>query len=116
MNKTKVAREVYNSFKEHMQEIKIFRSGLNEYKEKVDDLYVSTIEGYYSLGKNLISINYSDAGAINKNYNEMLSVIITEDSKKVKKDDYFCLDNVKYRIINIQNVLGIYLDFTLERV
>lgn len=116
MNKTKLAREIYNSFKEHMQEIKIFRSGLNEYKEKVNDLDVSTIEGYYSLGKNLIGINYTDAGAINKNYNEMLSVMITEDSKKVKKDDYFYLDNIKYRIINIQNVAGVYMDFTLERV
>ncbi|ARC85645.1 hypothetical protein U732_1120 [Clostridium argentinense CDC 2741] len=99
-----------------MQEIEIFRNGLNEYNEKINDLYVSTIEGYYSLGKNLISINYTDAGAINKNYNEMLSVMITEDSKKVKKDDYFSLDDIKYRIINIQNVEGVYMDLTLERV
>lgn len=116
LNKIKLRREVYNAFKPYMKDVIIKRDGLNDYKERSKDLYVCTIEGYYSLGKNLIVVNYVDAGAVNKNYNEMLSVMITEDSKKVKKDDYFCLDNIKYRIINIQNVSDIYLDFTLERV
>lgn len=116
MNKVKIRREVYNAFKTYMQDIKIFRTGLNVYREKEDDLYVADVEGYYSLGKNLIVVNYTDAGATNKNYNEMLAVMITKESKKIKQDDYFTINNIKYRIINIQNVLDIYLDLTLERM
>ena len=116
MNKIKTKREIYNAFKPYMQNIRIFRTGTNDYGEKEEDLYVTEIEGYYSLGKNLIAINYTDAGAINKNYNEMLSVMINDNSLKIKQDDYFYLNDIKFRIVNIQNVMDIYLDLTLERV
>ena len=116
MNKVKTKREVYNSFKPYMKNIAIFRNDVNEYGEKDKDIYVTEIEGYYSLAKNLIVVNYTHSGAINKNYNEMISVMISDDSFKIKQDDYFNINNTNYRIINIQNVMDIYLDFTLERV
>ncbi|MGY0372478.1 hypothetical protein [Clostridium sp. JNZ J1-5] len=116
MNKSKIRREVYNAFKPYMQDIRIFRTGVNDYREKEDDLYVADVEGYYSLGKNLIVVNYTDAGATNKNYNEMLSVMLDSNSLKIRKDDCLTINNIKYRIINIQNVLDIYLDLTLERM
>jgi len=116
MNKIKTKREIYNAFKPYMQNVRIFRTGINDYGEKEDDLFVTEIEGYYSLGKNLIAINYTDGGAINSNYNEMLSVMVDKESKKIQKDDYFNLNDVKFRIVHIQNVMDIYLDLTLERV
>lgn len=116
MNKIKAKREVYNAFKPYMQKMKIFRIGTNDYGEKQEDLYVCTIEGYYRLAESTLVVNYRDSGAINKNYNEKLSVMVTEDSLKIKQNDYFILNDTKYRIINIQNILDVYLDFTLERV
>lgn len=115
MNNSKIKREIYKSFKPFMKPIRVYRNGLNAYKEKTQNLFVGNIQGFYSRGKNLIVKLYKTTSDTNINYNEILSCMINEESLKINIDDYFILNNIKYQIIDIQNNNNFYLDLTLNR-
>ncbi|MCD3254382.1 hypothetical protein [Clostridium botulinum] len=116
MNLVKAKREVLKTWRLNgTNNIIIKRKCINEYHEVTTPMQIEIFEGYYSKGKNLISINYTENASTNKNYNEIFSIIINENSKKIKRLDFFILNNVQYNIVDIENVSNIYFDLTLER-
>ena len=118
INRAKVSKKVYKQLERKglLKEIKILRTGVNAYKEKKEDLYVCTIKGYYYKNNLKLTLAFGEAATINHGNEDKLLVVVNDESKKIKKDDYFILDNVKYKIIELGNVEDIIFDMSLERM
>lgn len=118
INRAKISEKLYKQLdkKGLLREIKVFRIGQNAYGEKIEELYVATIKAYYYRENKKIVINTNISGTVNNNYCDKLLVTYNEESDKLKQDDYFILDNVKYKIADTGNVENIILDMYLERM
>lgn len=118
INREKIASRLYRQLERKglLKEIKILRTGLNAFKEKQEDLYVCTVKAYYYKKENKIVIKTDIAATINSQYNDRLLVIFNEESQKIKKDDYFILNNTKFKIIEPNNVEDIVFDMYLDRM
>lgn len=118
LNRAKISEKIYKQLdkKDLLQEIKILRSGTNAYKGKVNDLYVCTIKGFSHKEANSVESKTVQAATINELYSDMFIVIVNEESKKIKQDDFFTLDNVKYKIIDTNSIQDIIFDMYLKRV
>ncbi|MBV1816858.1 hypothetical protein ACIR03_02720 [Clostridium cochlearium] len=117
INRGKISKQIYKQLEKKglLKEIKVLRNGKNAYGEKLEDLYVTTIKGYYYRKENKINISSDTGATINTNYYDKLLVAYNEESKKIKQDDYFTLDGTKYKIIDTGNVEDIIFDMILER-
>lgn len=118
INRAKISLKIYKQLERKglLKEVKILRSGENAYGEKLEDLYVTTIMVYYYRKENKINISSDTGAAVNANYSDKLLVTFNEESKKIKQDDYFVLNNIKFRIVDPNNVENIVLDMYLDRV
>ncbi|CDI49177.1 hypothetical protein [Clostridium tetani] len=117
-NRGKISRQIYKQLEKKglLKEIKILRNGKNAYGEKLEDLYVATIKGYYYRKENKINISSDTGATINTNYYDKLLVTYNEESKKIKQDDYLTLDGIKYKVIDTGNVENIVFDMYLNRM
>lgn len=118
INRAKISERIYKQLERKglLKEIKILRNGKNVYGEKLEDLYVTTVKAYYYKEKSKINIGADTGATININYYDKLLVAYSEESKKIKQDDYFALDNIKYKIIDTGNVENIVFDMHLNRM
>ncbi|MBU3205131.1 hypothetical protein [Clostridium algidicarnis] len=118
INRTKISKKVYKQLERKglLREIKILRIGKNAYGEKLEDLYVTTIKAYYYKEKSKINISPDTGATVNINYYDKLLTAYDEENKKIKQDDYFTLDEVKYKIIDTGNVENIVFDMRLDRM
>ena len=118
MNRKKIALRLYKQLEKKglLKEIKILRTGLNAFKEKQEDLYVCTIKGYYYKKENKIVLRTDTAATVNTQYNDKLLVVFNEESQKIRKDDYFILNNTKFKIVEPNNVENIVFDMYLDRM
>ncbi|WP_096635821.1 hypothetical protein [Clostridium cochlearium] len=118
INRGKISKQIYKQLEKKglLKEVKILRNGKNAYGEKLEDLYVTTIKGYYYRKENKINISSDTGATINTNYYDKLLVAYNEESKKIKQDDYFTLDGTKYKIIDTGNVEDIVFDMYLNRM
>lgn len=118
INRAKISAKIYKQLERKglLKEIKILRSGLNAFKEKQEDLYVCTIKGYYYRKENKVNIKSEEGATVNTNYYDKLLVIYNESSIKIKQDDYFTLDGVKYKIVDTGNIENIVFDMFLDRM
>ncbi|BFN04369.1 hypothetical protein [Clostridium tetani] len=118
INRGKISRRIYKQLEKKglLKEIKILRNGKNAYGEKLEDLYVTTIKGYYYREKSKINISADTGAAINTDYREKLLVTYNEESKKIKQDDYLTLDGIKYKVIDTGNVENIVFNMYLDRM
>ncbi|MBU3208525.1 hypothetical protein KPL28_02610 [Clostridium algidicarnis] len=118
INRAKISKKVYKQLEKKglLREVKILRIGKNAYDEKLEDLYVTTIKTYYYREKSKINISSDSGATVNINYYDKLLVAYNEESKKIKQDDYFTLDEVKYKIIDTGNVENIVFDMRLDRM
>lgn len=118
IDRAKISEKLYKQLdkKGLLREIKVFRIGQNAYGEKIEELYVATIKAYYYRENKKIVINANISGTVNNNYCDKLLVNYNKESDKLKRDDYFILDDVKYKIADTGNVENIILDMYLERM
>lgn len=118
INRAKISEKIYNQLEKKglLKEVIILRIGTNAYKEKKEDLYVCTIKGYYYKNNLKLTLSFGDAATVNHGNEDKLLVTFNDESKKIKKDDYFTFDNVKYKIIELGNVEDIIFDMSLERM
>ena len=118
INRGKISKQIYKQLEKKglLKEIKILRIGKNAYGEKLEDLYVTTIKAYYYKEKSKINISPDTGATVNTNHYDKLLVTYNEESKKIKKDDYFVLENIKFRIIDTGNVENIVFDMYLNRM
>lgn len=118
INRAKISAKLYNQLdkKGLLKSINVLRNGKNAFKEKVNDLYVCTIKGYYHKNNLKLTLSFGEAATVNHGNEDKLLVVVNDESKKIQKDDYFILDNVKYKIIELGNVEDIIFDMSLERM
>ena len=96
--------------------VDIYRDAKNEFEEPNGKDLVCSVKGFYHEGNTQISAITTDKGQVKRNKQMFLMVIYDEDTIKIKENDYFLLDNVKYVIRDKgnQNRLNIYFDMLLE--
>ena len=96
--------------------VDIYRDVKNEFEEPNGKDLVCSVKGFYHEGNTQISAITTDKGQVKRNKQMFLMVIYDEDTVKIKENDYFLLDNVKYVIKDKgnQNRLNIYFDMLLE--
>lgn len=97
--------------------VDIYRNSRNEFGEPVGEELICSVKGFYHEGNNMISAITKDKGEIKRNKQIFLMVIYDDETIKIKENDYFLLDNIKYKIKDLgnQNRLNIYFDMLLER-
>lgn len=118
INRAKIRLKIYKQLerKDLLKEIKILRIEKNAYGEKVNDLYVCTINGYYHREEARVEQKSVESATINELYNDKFLVVFNEESIKIQKDDYFKLDNITYKIIDAGNIENIVFDMYLSRM
>lgn len=118
INRKKIGEKIYDKLnkKDLLRNIKIFRMNKNAFEECMEDLYVCTVKGYNYKKNNKIDIKYRESGAVNNNYNDMILVICDCESEKIKKDDYFYLDSIKYTVVDKGNTENIIYNMFLNRM
>jgi len=118
INTTKIGEKIYKKLEKKglLKSINILRNGENAFKEKSSDLYVCTIKSYYYKSNLKLTLKNGDAATVNRGHEDKLLVTFNDESKKIKQDDYFILNDIKYKIIDLGNVEDIIFDMSLERV
>lgn len=106
-------KKVIDKFPTHVD---IYRNCRNEFGEPVGEELICSVKGFYHEGNNMISAITKDKGEIKRNKQRFLMVIYDDETIKIKENNYFLLDNKKYRIKDLenQNRLNIYFDMLLE--
>ena len=114
----RISERIYRqlSKKGLLKEIKILRNGKNAFGEKQEDLYVCTVEGYYYRKDSKIIYRLDDAASVNEQYTDKLLVNVNDESLKIKRDDYFYLNDTKFLIVDTNNIEDIIFDMYLRRL
>lgn len=118
IKRAKISQKIYKQLEKKglLKNINILRGRKNVFSEKASDLYVCTIKAYYYKNNLKLTLENDDAATVNRGNEDKLLVTFNDESKKIKQDDYFTLDNVKYKIIELGNVEDIIFDMSLERM
>ncbi|NFR85395.1 MULTISPECIES: hypothetical protein [unclassified Clostridium] len=118
INRAKVSVKIYKQLEKKglLKSINVLRTDVNAFNEKVNDLYVCTIKAYYYRNNIKTILQSSEAASLNTGYEDKLLVTNNDENIKIQKDDYFTLDSVKYKIIELGNVQNIVFDMSLERM
>ena len=97
--------------------VDIYRNPKNEFGEPGGKDLICSVKGFYHEGNAQISVITTDKGQVKRSKQIFLMVIYDEDTMKIKENDYFFLEDVKYIIKDLgnQNRLNIYFDMLLER-
>lgn len=96
--------------------IDIYRDIKNEFGEPGGKDLICSTKGFYHEGNAQITTITTDKGQVKRSKQKFLMVIYDENTIKIKENDYFLLDGIKYTIKDLgnQNRLNIYLDMLLE--
>ncbi|EES51015.1 hypothetical protein NE172_02075 [Clostridium botulinum] len=118
INRAKVSVKIYKQLEKKglLKSVNILRNDVNVFNERVTDLYVCTIKAYYYKNSLKLTLQSGEASSLTSGYLDKLLVTNNDESKKIKQDDYFTLDGVKYKIIELGNVQDIVFDMSLERM
>ena len=97
--------------------IDIYRDVKNEFGEPVGKDLICTVKGFYHEGNTQISAITTDKGQVKRSKQIFLMVVYDDTTIKIKENDYFSLDDVRYIIRDLgnQNRLNIYFDMLIER-
>jgi hypothetical protein len=108
-------QKVINKFPTYVD---VYRDTKNEFNEPTGEkeLICENLKGFYHEGNNMISAITTDKGEVKRNKQKLLMVIYDEETIRLKENDYFELDGVKYSIADLgnQNRLNIYFDMLLK--
>lgn len=96
--------------------VDIYRNARNEFGEPTGEELICSVKGFYHEGNNMISAITKDKGEIKRNKQQFLMVVYDDETIKIKENDYFLLDNIKYKVKDLgnKNRLNIYFDMLLE--
>lgn len=112
----KVKPKVQKVIDKFPTQVTILRQNLNEFNEPIGEEVVISVKGFYHESNNQMGNRVSDKGKVKVDKQKFLMVVYDENTVKIKENDYFVLDNSKFRIIDLgnQNRLNIYFDMLLE--
>jgi hypothetical protein len=97
--------------------VDIYRDVKNEFGEPGGKDLICSVKGFYHEGNTQISAITTDKGQVKRSKQIFLMVVYDDTTAKIKENDYFFLEDVKYIIKDLgnQNRLNIYLDMLVER-
>ena len=97
--------------------VDIYRDIKNEFGEPVGKDLICSVKGFYHEGNTQISAITTDKGQVKRSKQIFLMVAHDDTTAKIKENDYFMLEDIKYIIKDLgnQNRLNIYLDMLVER-
>ena len=97
--------------------VDIYRDVKNEFGEPVGKDLICSVKGFYHEGNTQISAITTDKGQVKRSKQIFLMVVYDDTTIKIKENDYFSLDDVRYIIRDLgnQNRLNIYFDMLVER-
>ncbi|KEI12790.1 hypothetical protein FDJ70_07595 [Clostridium botulinum] len=118
INRKKISLKIYKQLEKKglLKEIQIFRIGKNAFGETEEKLFVCNVKAFYYRKDTKINYLINTSGTINKQYNDKLLVGFSEESQKIRKDDFFVLQNDTFKIIDTGNIEDIVFDMYLERI
>jgi hypothetical protein len=118
IDKAKISEKLYKQLdkKGLLKEIIIFRLKKSVYKEKASELYVCTLKGYYHKSNLKLNITSEESATTNRGYSDKFLAICDTESNKILEDDYFKLNGVSYKIIELGNIEDIIFDMSLSRM
>ena len=96
--------------------VDIYRNSKNEFGEPTGEQLICTVKGFYHEGTSQISAIATDKGQVKRTKQVFLMVLYDETTINIRENDYFTLDNIKYKITDLGNTnkLNIYFDMQLE--
>ena len=97
--------------------VDIYRDIKNEYGEHGGKDLICSVKGFYHEGNTQISAITTDKGQVKRSKQIFLMVMHDDTTVKIKENDYFLLDDIRYIIRDLgnQNRLNIYFDMLIER-
>lgn len=118
INRSKISIKIYKQLERKglLKEIKILRTDKNAFGETQGNLFVCKIKAFYYRKDTKINYGINNAGTVNQRYNDKLLVVFSEESQKIRKDDFFILNNIKFKVVDTGNVEDIVFDMYLERI
>lgn len=118
INRSKISLKIYKQLEKKglLKEIKVLRINKNAFGETGENLFVCKVKAFYYKKDTKINYGINNAGTVNQHYNDKLLVVFSEESKKIRKDDFFILNDIKFKIIDTGNVEDIVFDMYLERM
>lgn len=102
-NLTKHFNRYYNKYEVYTRE-------LNEFKELSDEILVREINGIYYSKNSGISTKTDKAGITKTKKKHFIQTL---DIKKVKKGMYIYIEDIKYKIIDIEDEANLSLSYIL---
>lgn len=96
--------------------VDIYRDIKNEFGEPGGKDLICSVKGFYHEGNTQISAITTDKGEVKRDKQKFLMVLYDEATINIKENDYFILDNIRYKIKDLgnQNKLNIYFDMLIE--
>lgn len=116
INKERIKIQVVKAISQDPSVVEIKRQGINDFGEPQGESEVTIVTGFFYKGSQSLNINISTAASITTGRNEKFLVVYDTEGQKIKENDFFTLNDIKYKIIDLGNLFDIYLDMTLERV
>lgn len=97
--------------------VDVYRHKLGDRNEPTGEELVVQLTGLYHKAQNsFISAILAERGETKSRQVEYFMTIIDDDSALVRDGDFFILNDIKYKIVDLGCSQGICYDFALERV
>ena len=119
INKEKIKSQILKQLtsKAIMHPVPIYRNVPNEFEEgDGEEKTVCEVQGYYYKRNKVVNLSIGNSGEITTNHRDKLLVVCDEDSLLIKPDDFFHINDVKYKIIDLGNTFDVVFDMSIERV
>lgn len=96
--------------------VDIYRESKNEFGEPGGEELICNVKGFYHEGTSQISAITADKGEVKRAKQEYLMILYDDITINIKDNDYFTLDNKRYKIRDKgnKNRLNIYFDMQIE--
>lgn len=93
------------------------REVLNDFQEPTgEEKEIITVTGFYRKEKSRLNIVLSEGGEYKTHApNQKFLVVYDDDTKVIQEKDYLIINDKKYKIIDLGEEYGIFMDMTLER-
>lgn len=116
INKERIRVQVAKAISKVPSIVEIKRNTTNDYGEPSGEEDVATVTGFFYTGSQTLNINITTGASVTTGKSEKFLVVYDTEGQKIKENDYFTLNGIKYKVIDLGNLFDICLDMTLERV
>ena len=113
----KITPKLFKAINKYGVDISVYRLEVNEFKEPLGEVLVTSFKGLYSESNHSINENTKDSGIVKKDKVYKITALINEDTSIVSDGDILKIKDMKFKVINKSNsnMLDVYYDITIKR-